>query len=101
MNTGVHDVASLGWRLSGVLKGWYGAPVLQNYSDERRGAAEQLIEMDKVSSMLIGREKPERFKDRPEDPMVLLGQWLEEMAGFANGLDIYYPENLLNDVQQL
>lgn len=59
MNTGVHDVVNLGWRLAGVIKGWFGQPVLQNYSDERRGVAHQLIENDKIASMLIGGERPE------------------------------------------
>lgn len=97
MNTGIHDVVSLGWRLAGVMKGWYGNEVLQNYSEERRGVAQQLIDNDKIASMLISGERPEMFKGRPEGNMTLLGNWLEETAGFSLGLAISYPENLLND----
>lgn len=99
MNTGVHDVVSLGWRLAGVMKGWYTKPVLQNYSDERRGVAHELIENDKIASRLIGGEKPEQFKGRPEDGLRLLEEWLDQTAGFALGLGISYPQNLLNDVE--
>ncbi|KAF2163232.1 hypothetical protein M409DRAFT_26276 [Zasmidium cellare ATCC 36951] len=98
MNTGVHDVVNLGWRLAGVIKGWFGQPILQNYSDERRGVAHQLIENDKIASSLIGGERPEQFKGRPEDDMALLGDFLEQTSGFALGVGIFYPKNLLNDV---
>ncbi|KAK5723562.1 hypothetical protein LTR15_005260 [Elasticomyces elasticus] len=98
MNTGMHDVNSLSWRLAGVLKGWYKPEVLANYSTERHAAATQLINNDKLVSALISRKLPESMKGRKEDPMVLLDEVLEEQQLFSNGLGISYAPNLLNDV---
>ena len=36
LNTGLGDVADLGWKLSAVLKGWGGARLLDSYASERR-----------------------------------------------------------------
>jgi len=99
MNTGMHDVVSLGWRLSGVLKGFLKPEVLANYSHERKAVAEQLIDNDRVISSLISGVIPERFKNRDEDPTVLLWEFMQKTAGFTMGLGISYPPNLLNDVE--
>lgn len=99
MNTGMHDVSNLYWRLAGVLKGWYKPEVLALYSDERRAAAQQLIDNDQLISALISRKLPAHFKDRTEDPMVLLDEVLRGQAGFTLGLGISYAPNLINDVE--
>jgi len=39
MNTGIGDVANLGWKLGAVLGGWGGEQLLDSYSDERRPIA--------------------------------------------------------------
>ncbi len=36
LNSGLEDVANLGWKLSAVLEGWGGEPLLDSYSEERR-----------------------------------------------------------------
>ncbi len=36
MNTGIHDVHNLAWKLAGVLHGWAGEAVLDTYEVERR-----------------------------------------------------------------
>lgn len=99
MNTGVHDAVSLAWRLAGVINGLYRPEVLSNYSDERRASAQHLIENDKVIAALISGHKPEVFKDRPEDTMVLFDEFLRKEWPFTLGLGIYYAPNLLNDVK--
>ncbi|KAH9821415.1 putative 2,4-dichlorophenol 6-monooxygenase, partial [Teratosphaeria destructans] len=99
MNTGIHDVSALAWRLAGVLKGWFRAGVLETYSTERHASAAQLIENDKVVSMLIAGKKPEGLQEDPRDPMVLLDEAIESQAAFASGLGIAYPPSFLNDVQ--
>lgn len=77
MNTGTHDVVSLGWRLAGVLNGWYKPEVLANYSNERHAVADHLIENDKTVSAFISGHKPERFTNRKEDPMTLLDEFFQ------------------------
>ena len=36
LNTGLEDVANLGWKLAAVLKGWAGDALLDSYSEERQ-----------------------------------------------------------------
>src|SRR4029079_14856281 len=36
LNSGLDDVANLGWKLAAVLQEWGGATLLQSYSEERR-----------------------------------------------------------------
>jgi hypothetical protein len=36
LNTGLDDVANLGWKLAAALEGWGGEPLLDSYSEERR-----------------------------------------------------------------
>ncbi|PSK46162.1 Ubiquinone biosynthesis monooxygenase COQ6, mitochondrial [Elsinoe australis] len=99
MNTAVQDVASLSWRLSGVLRGWYKDAVLDNYSEERHESAEKLIQSDKTISMLMSGKKPDDMKDRTESPHELLSQFMRgRQAALTSGLGISYPPNLLNDV---
>ncbi|KAK4624479.1 Phenol hydroxylase [Fulvia fulva] len=98
MDVGMHDVVSLGWRLAGVLKGWYPQAVLVNYSDERKAVAQQLIDNDKVISTLISGQKPESMQDRPEDVMTLMNEFMDKTGDFGLGLGVKYPRvNLLND----
>ena len=99
MNTGVHDAVNLGWRLAGVINGWYKPDLLGDYSDERRGAAQQLIDNDKIISALITGHKPEKYKDRPEDTDTLFDEALKEQIPFMVGLGIEYKGSTLNDIQ--
>ena len=43
-NTAFQDAQSLGWQLAFVVNGWAGAGLLTNYSEERVGAAREIIE---------------------------------------------------------
>jgi 2-polyprenyl-6-methoxyphenol hydroxylase-like FAD-dependent oxidoreductase len=36
LNSGLEDVANLGWKLTGVLQGWAGERLLDSYGEERR-----------------------------------------------------------------
>lgn len=99
MNTGIHDVVSLGLRLAGVIKGWYGQPILYNYSDERHAVALQLINNDKIISSLVSGDKPEEMKHRPETANQLLTEFNRDNISFTLGLGISYPPNMLNDAQ--
>ena len=98
MNTGVQDVANLSWRLAGVLKGWYRAEVLDDYSHERRSVALQLIDNDKTVSALVAQQKPKHLQSRPEHAHVLLDEFLRNNSGFTTGLAIEYGPSMLNEV---
>ncbi|MFD4552984.1 FAD-dependent monooxygenase [Streptomyces sp. NPDC058469] len=43
MNTGLGDVANLGWKLEGVLRGWAPDALLDTYTAERRPHAERMV----------------------------------------------------------
>jgi 3-(3-hydroxy-phenyl)propionate hydroxylase len=43
-NTAFQDAQSLGWHLAYVVRGWAGTALLQNHSDERVGAAREIIQ---------------------------------------------------------
>lgn len=96
MNTGVHDAVNLAWKLGGVVKGWYGAEVLQTYEDERRPAAQHLIELDKAFSATISGSIPENYKDSPLDANELFTKLFDETILFNIGLGISYGENAIN-----
>ena len=43
-NTAFQDAQSLGWQLAYVIRGWAGTSLLRNHSEERVGAAREIIE---------------------------------------------------------
>jgi 2-polyprenyl-6-methoxyphenol hydroxylase-like FAD-dependent oxidoreductase len=43
MNTGLGDVANLGWKLEAVLRGWAPETLLDTYTAERRSTAERMV----------------------------------------------------------
>ena len=43
-NTAFQDAQSLGWHLAYVIRGWAGESLLRNHSEERVGAAREIIE---------------------------------------------------------
>ena len=43
-NTAFQDAQSLGWQLAYVIRGWAGPSLLRNHSEERVGAAREIIE---------------------------------------------------------
>ena len=45
VNTGIGDVADLGWKLQGALRGWGGAALLDSYELERRPVAKRTQEI--------------------------------------------------------
>ncbi|KZT70540.1 hypothetical protein DAEQUDRAFT_725483 [Daedalea quercina L-15889] len=97
MNTGIHDATNLAWKLAGVVKGWYKEEVLDVYDSERRASAQHLIELDKDVASLISGKIPERFNAPPDaDVNEYLYGVFEASAGFGVGLEVSYPENLLN-----
>ncbi len=75
MNTGIDDVANLGWKLAAMVQGWGGASLLQTYESERRpialrntGAARRLgVSVTEVPiGAAIEADSPEGFAARRE-----------------------------------
>lgn len=97
MNTGLHDAVNLSWKLAGHLNGWLADSVLDTYATERRPIAEQIINQDKIISVLTGGEIPDAYKDDPEaDPHKLLTETYKKNASLNTGLGIRYaPDGLL------
>ncbi|MCJ1397810.1 hypothetical protein MMC11_001006 [Xylographa trunciseda] len=93
MNTGMHDSVNLGWKLIGVLKGWYTDSVLETYSPERRAVAQQLIALDKTMSTLISGRMPPGYSG---DSDKVFGEVLESSAQFTMGLGVHYEADTLN-----
>jgi len=93
MNTGMHDAVNLGWKIAGVLKGWYTDAVLETYSPERRAVAQQLIALDKTMSTLISGRMPPGYSGNTDK---VLGDVLESSAQFTMGLGVHYEADTLN-----
>ncbi|KAJ5653998.1 hypothetical protein N7490_001001 [Penicillium lividum] len=96
MNTGVHDAVNLAWKLGGVVKGWYSPEVLQTYEDERRPAAQYLIELDKAFSATISGTVPDVYKNSALDANELFTKIFDDTILFNLGLGINYEENIIN-----
>ncbi|KAM0723321.1 hypothetical protein Q7P37_001523 [Cladosporium fusiforme] len=99
MNTGVHDAVNLGWKLAGILRGWYKPAILETYSPERRSVANHLIHLDKTISALISGTIPEGYTGNRhgDDANLCLYDYLEESSQFTLGLGVSYDvDDLLN-----
>lgn len=60
LNSGLEDVANLGWKLTAALEGWGGEPLLDSYSEERRP-----IFVETGEAMIAGGIEADRaFLDR-------------------------------------
>ncbi|MCJ1460414.1 hypothetical protein MMC28_010796 [Mycoblastus sanguinarius] len=93
MNTGLGDAVNLGWKLAGVLKGWFTDSVLETYSEERRPVAQQVLSLDQTLSTLVSGNVPDGYAG---DPNRVLLEVLESSAQFTMGLAIRYESNTLN-----
>lgn len=99
MNTGLHDAVNLSWKLAGYLNGWLTNEVLDTYEAERRPIAKQIIDQDKIISVLTGGEIPDAYKDEPDaDPHRLLTETYKKNAALNTGLGIRYPPDNLTVV---
>ncbi|KAJ7595205.1 FAD binding domain-containing protein [Mycena floridula] len=100
MNTGMHDAMNLGWKLGGLLSGFYNQSILDTYDPERRAGSQRVIDVDRDTSSLISGRIPEHFNAPPDaDVNDYLDQVYSENAMFTVGLGISYGVNLLNKVE--
>ncbi|KAF9269564.1 hypothetical protein L218DRAFT_993591 [Marasmius fiardii PR-910] len=98
LNTGLHDAVNLAWKLAFCIHGLAQPSILDTYNSERRPVVQQVIDNDKVISMLISGQYPPRFQGRPETTREILTEWFDDMGmqAFTLGLGISYPGNLMN-----
>ena len=91
LNTGLEDVANLGWKLAAVLEGWGGEALLSSYSEERRAVfwdtGEQIIAGGiKRDGEILDRYSPDSDRDEFE------GAWNEVRANEGTWLTIPHYE---------
>ncbi|CAD6589845.1 MAG: hypothetical protein ASARMPREDX12_004051 [Alectoria sarmentosa] len=99
MNTGLHDAVNLAWKLAGRINGWLSEEALDTYAAERRPVAQQILEQDKIISVLTGGEIPEELKgDSAVDAHQLLTETYKKNASLNTGLGITYPADNLTVV---
>lgn len=96
MNTGMHDAVNLGWKLGGLLKGWWSDQVLRTYGVERRSAAQTLIDLDTDFSTCISGHIPKKYHGTSQTPDELLFQLFDHSIKFNIGLGIDFAPNILN-----
>lgn len=90
LNSGLEDVANLGWKLAAVLHGWGGKALLDSYSEERRPIFVETgeamiaggIESDRA---FLERYSPERDRAEFEDA------WQRLQASGASRQQSYEP----------
>ncbi|KAJ6466542.1 FAD binding domain-containing protein [Mycena vitilis] len=68
LNTGVHDAVNLSWKLALKILNLGKKSLLDSYDQERKPCVQQVIDNDKVISMLISGQYPPRFEGRKEHP---------------------------------
>ncbi|KAH8807430.1 pentachlorophenol 4-monooxygenase [Xylogone sp. PMI_703] len=89
MNTGIHDAVNLGWKLGGVVKGWYDKSILNTYETDRRPVAEQVIALDRIFSSLISNKIPQdEAYTYSTDPRIALTEVINRSIAFNVGLGI-------------
>lgn len=64
MNISMQDGYNLGWKLGGVINGWYSSDILHTYEPERRNIAQDLIALDKrMAATFSGKPTPQELLD--------------------------------------
>lgn len=96
MNTGVHDATNLIWKLAGTLKGWYGPEVLATFDQERRRAAQQLVDIDRQAARVISGDIPAEYKALGLNVEEAMGGIFQKNLAFTIGLGISYEPSVLN-----
>jgi putative polyketide hydroxylase len=85
MNTGVHDIHNLAWKLAAVLGGWAGEGLLDTYEPERRPVAARNVEwsLDNWNALQAGKPWPP--PGRPNTEEIDLGGCYDSAAIASDG----------------
>jgi 2-polyprenyl-6-methoxyphenol hydroxylase-like FAD-dependent oxidoreductase len=102
MNTGLGDVANLGWKLEAVLRGWAPDTLLDTYTAERRPHCERMVRRAWHNYRADNAILPEPTLDDQgqEEARALLGERIvstrqTEWRSLGAQLDVRYPESSL------
>jgi hypothetical protein len=90
LNSGLDDVANLGWKLAAKINGWGSDALLQSYSEERRPVFRDTAEDFIAARILADREFLERYspeRDRAEFERV----WNDGAGAAASRALTYEP----------
>jgi 2-polyprenyl-6-methoxyphenol hydroxylase-like FAD-dependent oxidoreductase len=102
MNTGLGDVANLGWKLDAVLSGWAPDALLDTYTAERRPHCERMVRRAWHNYRADNAILPDPTLDDPgqEQARTVLGERIvatrqTEWRSLGAQLDVRYPESSL------
>jgi len=90
MNVSMGDTFNLGWKLISVLTGRAEPSLLHTYSEERRAAAEALIEFDHKWSRIIGAPPEE---DAGDNSIPKFQREFIRNLDYTSGLTIHYTSS--------
>ncbi|GBE86738.1 Phenol hydroxylase [Sparassis crispa] len=89
MNASMNDSHNLVWKITHVLRGWAGMPLLKTYEFERRKYARDLIDFDKTFSALFsGKPHTEENQDGVTHEQFL--QAFQTFGLFTSGIGVHY-----------
>ena len=92
LNVGCHDAVNLSWKLAGHIQGSFNDTVLESYPPERRAHALQVIEQDKLLSILQAGDLPDELKNQPDvDRAKLIDETYKANQGMNAGIGVAYP----------
>jgi hypothetical protein len=102
MNTGLGDVANLGWKLEAVLRGWAPDALLDSYTAERRPHCERMVRRAWHNYRADNAILPDPTLDDPGqvEARTVLGERIvstrqTEWRSLGAQLDVRYPESSL------
>jgi 2-polyprenyl-6-methoxyphenol hydroxylase-like FAD-dependent oxidoreductase len=90
INTGLEDAANLGWKLTAVLQGWAGAPLLDSYGEERRPVFESTARDFIEKAIRNDKEFLERF-DPALDATAFCREWSVRQSGARSEVREFEP----------
>ena len=91
MNTGIHDVHNLAWKLAAVTEGWAGEGLLGTYQAERRPVAVRNVEWSLGNWDCFSSGKPFPPAGAPNTEEIDLGAVYESAAVVSDGTPLPQP----------
>ncbi|KAF8159367.1 FAD binding domain-containing protein [Crassisporium funariophilum] len=96
MNASMNDSHNLAWKLTHVLRGWAGFPLLKTYEFERRKFAQDLINFDKQFAKLFsGKPRTEHNQDGVSHEEFF--KIFQTFGGFTSGIGIHYNSSIITN----
>ena len=90
INTGLEDVANLGWKLAATLQGWAGSCLLVSYGEERRPVFESTARDFIEKAIQSDKDFLQQF-DPKKDKFAFEKAWTERQSGARSEVDVFEP----------